>query len=235
MDGRKDQDGQRARFLIRVGDRDVQPIAYADPDPHRSTVHAERGLSTPRVFELSSDDAPAFRAAIASLREGNRYAASVYVYDEAEYRDMRLFTTQDGKAGFALHDDDIVSVFARSDGDNHRPGFSLLATAVSLGGRRLDCFDTVLPSIYGREGFVPVARLPWNDDYAPADWDKATYAKFNHGEPDVVFMAYDPDYLDHTYQPGAGALVTDYDEAGQRIHTFLTERHPPYGWEDDGL
>ncbi len=44
----------------------------------------------------------------------------------------------------------------------------MLCQAIVPGGRRLDCFDTVLPDLYADAGFVPVARLKWNDDYAPA-------------------------------------------------------------------
>lgn len=196
-------------------------------------MHASRGLSTPRVYELDPADADAFRDAIAALRSNNPYAASVYVYPNSEYRRMRLFTTADGKAGFALHGDDIVSLFAHRDSQDHRPGYSLLATAVNQGGRRLDCFDTVLPHIYAREGFVPVARLGWNDDYAPDGWDKHTYASFNHGEPDVVFMAYDPRRRDTAYTPGAGSYVADYDDADRRVQAFLAMRDPH--WEADGL
>jgi hypothetical protein len=40
-----------------------------------------------------------------------------------------------------------------------------------------------------------VARLPWDDAFAPAGWDKAKFADYNGGEPDVVMMEYDPAYV----------------------------------------
>ncbi|QHG85573.1 hypothetical protein D1O33_24465 (plasmid) [Rhodococcus rhodochrous] len=146
------------------------------------------------------------------LTHKNPYAASVYVYDEDEYRQMRLLVTDDGRAGVALKGDEIVSAFAHRDCAHPKAVQSMLSQATALGGRRLDCFDTVLPDLYADAGFVPVARLKWNDDYAPEGWDYDTFRAYNNGRPDVVFMAYDPDCVGGEYVPGAGAYVDDYDD-----------------------
>lgn len=47
----------------------------------------------------------------------------------------------------------------------------MLRHATALGGHRLDCFDTVLPELYADAGFVPVARLKWNDMMAALGHD----------------------------------------------------------------
>ncbi|KXX58786.1 hypothetical protein AZG88_44165 [Rhodococcus sp. LB1] len=156
---------------------------------------------------------------MSALKDNNPYAASVFVYDIGEYRRMRLLITDDGKAGIALKGDEVVSVYAHRDCRHPRAGRALLETAVAQGGRRLDCFDTVLPDLYSRAGFVAVARLCWNDDYAPDGWDYTTFRQFNAGRPDVVFMAYDPQAVDSTYRPGAGMYVDDYD---QGVHAART-------------
>ncbi|MGO2933157.1 hypothetical protein [Microbacterium sp.] len=155
------------------------------------------------------------------LRQGNRFHASVYVYDSDEYRDMRMFTTDDGKAGFALKGDEIVSVFVHSDSEHRGSAQALMAAAVEQGGRRLDCYDTILPSVYARAGFVPVARVRWNDDYAPDGWDYPTYQPFNNGRPDVVFMAYNPAAVDGRYDRSAGAYVDDYDDGSPLVDAYL--------------
>ena len=143
------------------------------------------------------------------LTRKNPYAASVHVYDEDEYRQMRLLVTDDGKAGVAIKDDEVVSVFAHKDRAHSDVAQSMLRQATTLGGRRLDCFDTVLPTLYADAGFVPVARLAWNDDYAPGGWDYQQFDTFNGGRPDAVFMTYDPDHVGGTYTPGAGEYVDD--------------------------
>lgn len=159
-----------------------------------------------------------------NLAERNPYHASVWVYGEDEYRKMRLFTTEDGSAGFALKDgDEIVSVYSHGGPQNRAVGQALLATAVAQGGRRLDCFDTILPRLYARAGFVPVARLAWDDEEAPDGWDYDTYERFNNGRPDVVFMAYDPEAVDSAYNSSGGTRITSYDDGPSAIDAYLTD------------
>ena len=169
-------------------------------------------MSAPTLYELAPADSGVYRAQMLTLTEKNPYAAAVSVYGEDEYRQMRLLITDDGKAGVALKGDEIVSVFAHKDCAHPKSAQSMLAQATALGGRRLDCFDTVLPDLYADAGFVPVARLKWNDDYAPDGWDYNTFRAYNNGRPDVVFMAYNPDHVGGTYTPGAGEYFDDYED-----------------------
>ncbi|KJL49547.1 hypothetical protein RS84_00021 [Microbacterium hydrocarbonoxydans] len=219
MAGRGHSDGDGTRPVLIGGH---QVAARRIPRSSRADELRARGVSSPDVYELSAaEGAGGFREAISALREGNRYASSVYVYDEADYGQMRLYATDDGKAGFALKGDEIVSVFVHGDSKHRGAAPALMAAAVEQGGRRLDCYDTVLPKLYAEAGFVPVARIPWNDDYAPDDWDKATYARFNGGSPDVVLMGYDPAAVDGLYDPIAGERVGDYDAAEPLMQAFL--------------
>jgi hypothetical protein len=142
-------------------------------------------------YEISSDDAQTYADAIQASKDSTKFGAAVYVYPVEEYAKMRLFLTQDGKSGIALKNDDIVSVFS---GKPHRGSAnSSLQLAIQEGGRRLDAFDTVLPTLYHANGFKPVGRMTWNEDYKPDNWDKKTFEEFNGGQPDVVYMSYDPD------------------------------------------
>tara|TARA_B110000503_G_scaffold22880_1_gene35600 strand:+ start:1525 stop:5118 length:3594 start_codon:yes stop_codon:yes gene_type:complete len=176
---------------------------------------AARGKKTPDVYELDPEkDAPAFIAAMEKLKENNVHSASVYIYGEEEYRQMRLFATADGTAGFALKGgNEIVSVYVHSDSEHKGASRSLIARAVSLGGDRLDAFDTALPHIYAQEGFAPVSRVKWDDEYAPDGWDHELYKEFNGGRPDVVVMAYDPSRIGEDYNPEEGQYFDGYDEA----------------------
>ncbi len=145
------------------------------------------------------------------LAHKNPHASSVHVYDEAERRQTRLLVSDDGKAGVAIKDDEIVSAFGHKDCAHPKAVQSMLRQATRLGGYRLDCFDTVPPTLYADAGFVPVARLVWNDDYAPDGWDYQQLGRFNGGRPDVVFMAYDSDRVGGIYTSGTGVYVDDYD------------------------
>jgi len=220
MERRGNQAGGVPRILIHH--RELLPTATHSLPEGRAQYLRAQGYSTPDLYELSPGDADLYHTQMSALKDNNPYAASVYVYDIDEYRQMRLLITDDGKAGVALKGDEVVSVYAHRDCRHPRAGRALLETAVAQGGRRLDCFDTVLPDLYSRAGFVAVARLRWNDDYAPDGWDYTTFRQFNAGRPDVVFMAYNPRAVDSTYRPGTGVYVDDYD---QGVHAARTHSH----------
>ncbi|WP_260684583.1 hypothetical protein [Rhodococcus sp. KBS0724] len=216
--GSGDRGSPSPRLLI--GDRQIQPVTdHTLPADERESF-AARGLSAPTLYELNPADAGVYREQMLELTRKNSHAASVHVYGETEYRQMRLLVTDDGKAGVALKDDEIVSAFAHKDSAHPRSVQSMLRQATALGGHRLDCFDTVLPKLYSDAGFVPVARLAWNDDYAPDGWDYQQFSRFNGGRPDVVFMAYDPDRVGGMYTPGAGQYVDDYDVGIARAQAY---------------
>jgi hypothetical protein len=176
------------------------------------------GFATPTMFEVDAATfAPDFQAAIQASKDSGKYGAAVYVYPEQTtatetgYADMRLFMTQDGKAGFAIKGGrDIVSVF--SSGDHKGSVHGMLELAIQEGGRTLDAFDTVLPELYSVHGFKITGRLKWNDKYAPDGWSKDTFKKFTGGEPDVVYMALDVDYMGGP-SPADGIVYDDPDAA----------------------
>ncbi|MGG7104819.1 hypothetical protein [Rhodococcus sp. 24CO] len=211
--------GEVPRLLI--DDRHITPVAVHRLQDERAQHLRSLGESTPELYELHPRDAETYRRQMETLREGNRFAASVYVYSADEYAGMRLLVTDDGRSGIALKDDEIVSLYAHRDSNHPGAANSMLETAVAAGGRRLDCFDTVLPAIYAKSGFVPVARLKWNDDYAPDGWDYNTYAAFNGGRPDVVFMAHDPASAGSRYQRGSGRYVNSYDDGIDAVRARL--------------
>lgn len=196
-----------------------------------------QAIHAPVIDELNSTPAGAkkFHAALKAAKDANPSGASVTLYDAKDYKGMRLFLSQDGKSGFALNGDDIVSVFRHPDSQSGVAP-SLLQLAVDEGGVRLDCFDTELPHIYGKSGFKAVARLGWVDEFAPADWNAKLYEGYNGGKPDVVFMTYDP--LAKPYKLGDGALVQSYDEGVAAQKAALEGKaagpEPPTGGSSGG-
>lgn len=150
--------------------------------------------------------------------QGNPYAAAVEVKTLDEYQSggYRLFLSDDKTVGFALASNgDIVSVFkGKPTAGNRLSVYATLALAIEQGGTRLDCFDTKLPHLYSKMGFVARSRTPFVDQFAPANWDYNLFRKFNNGRPDVVFMAYDAN-ADTLYEQGQGELFDDYGEALQ--------------------
>ncbi|SCC70364.1 MULTISPECIES: hypothetical protein [Rhodococcus] len=218
LSGLGDRGSRSSRLLI--GARQIHPVTDHTLSADERESFAARGLSAPTLYELAPTDAGVYREQMLELTRKNPHAASVHVYDDDEYRQMRLLVTDDGKAGVAIKYDEIVSAFGHKDCAHPKAVQSMIRQAAALGGHRLDCFDTVLPTLYADAGFVPVARLAWNDDYAPEGWDYQQFSRFNGGRPDVVFMAYDPDQVGDIYTPGTGEYVDDYDAGIVRAQAY---------------
>jgi hypothetical protein len=190
-------DGKASRSYSRGsrGDDRVSRGIAATYKPKKafSNLLANSEVPSPTLVELVPEKAPDFHKAITQSKNKGRFGASVYVYSPEEYANMRLFQTEDGTAGLALKQDedgvDIVSGYSSGGGNI----YSLLQLAVEEGGTKLDAFDTVLPEIYSRAGFVEVDRVQWNEEFKPDGWDKEVFKRFNGGEPDIVFMRYQPE------------------------------------------
>lgn len=206
--------GRGARSHGVLNGESVEFTPYPPTQTMRDACTA-RGIDSPTYIELHGENAAkVFRDAMERAKQANTSGASVYMYSEDEYKAMRLFLTDGGTGGIAVKaDGDIVSVF-NTPGTTKGMVFSALQLAVGNGGRKLDCFDTVLPKLYANAGFTAQSRLKWDDTQAPPDWNKSYYKAFNNGEPDVVFMTYDPKRPANTpYTSNEGKLVDSYDDA----------------------
>ena len=129
-----------------------------------------------------------FYEAIGQAKEIHQYGAFVTQHTIDEYRDMRMFITEDGAAGIAItQDNNIVSIF--NGGKKHGVLKTLLPVAIENGGRKLDNYSSPkLSSMYEMHGFNPVSKVKFNSKFAPADWN---YER--DGEPDVVFWIHNGD------------------------------------------
>jgi hypothetical protein len=191
--GKSRRDGEGVRLLVRKTKLGVTTVAEWTPGRAIANAFRNNGMQAPTFYELAPGDArnaERFAQAISASKAQARFGAAVYVYPPEDYAGMRLFMSDDGKSGVAVKPDgDIVSVFGGGG-----TGRAIMELAVAAGGRKLDAFDTILPEFYAAHGFRAVSRLKWDDSQAPAGWYKATFGEFNNGEPDVVFMVYDPEY-----------------------------------------
>lgn len=171
--------------------------------------YATAGINVTELLELDPSDpqsAATFHRAISAFKERKKdHGASVYVYDEADYRGMRLILSESGKSGIAIKPDgDMVSVFS-SEGNAR----VMVEVAVAAGATKADAFDIGLADLYAGHGFRVVSRSAWNEDYKPEGWSKDYFREFNGGEPDVVFMALDPDYHAFYAKTDGGKAVSN--------------------------
>ena len=193
--------GAPSRYVVGKSDRVVRDVTTVKKISIPDSEAAEIKKVLPNaIFDDSFSEinsAEQFRKAISKSLKGNKHSSSVFVYPIEEYKNSRLFLTNDGKAGVAItKDGDIISVFSYGEGKNRVA--QLLVNAVKDGGVSLDHYDTRLTNIYSQFGFVPVARVKFDRAEAPKTWDYDLYKDYNNGEPDVIAMAYnggDPNTL----------------------------------------
>lgn len=157
-----------------------------------------------------------FHNAIKQTAADHKMGAAVQVKDLDFYKDKEtaLFLSADKKAGVAVtKDGDLVSVFKHpSSKDDIRP---VLRDAARV-STTLDAFDIngFLPNLYSEFGFKPVARVAWDDTYAPPNWPYDLV-----GTPDVVLMVKDPKGVlnqslgDFNQVKESIPLFTDYKQA----------------------
>jgi len=127
-----------------------------------------------------------------------------------------IFMTEDGLAGAYVKKDGYMGGLFKSPKATYKNVSKLLQQArIKVGGRFMDAYATELENIYVKNGFRPVARLKFNEEYAPEGWDAPGSALAS--KPDVVFFAYDPE---GKYKIGDGEYVTDYDAAYDMAKNF---------------
>lgn len=132
-----------------------------------------------------------FARALNAAIEANPNGEMVDPHDPKDLAKMKRFMSENGGYGVAVESDgNITAVFNNYSVSLERGVvLKLLLTALDNGGTKLDCYATYAPhdltSKYARLGFVPVAWMRFNPEYAKEGW--------HHGEPDVVFFVHNGD------------------------------------------
>ena len=192
-----------------------------------------RGVIPVEVNETTTDNA-AFSSALADAHNAdarNGWAVTTKSAEELNEAGTRTFMNKEGNAGFAVAPDgDIEAVFAnKAKGAPKGVTKTTIPTAIANGGTKLDCYGPELVRLYEQYGFVPVARVTFNPEYANEGWTP------DKGTPDIYFMMHNGDSADTvvqkngTYQSSTkeqlDALpVMEYDEAYKYRDDLLAQR-----------
>lgn len=214
---------------IGRGNSAISSGVLVTPDT-RQTMN-DRGMVDFGLRESTGDNA-SFSRALDAAKASNPHGAFVdsQPAENLNAEGTRTFMSQDGMAGAAVkRDGDIVGVFKNST--DSRPGAvnDLIITALSNGGNKLDCYGMGLGKKYTQLGFVPVARMDFNPEYA-TDW------KPEFGTPDVIFWMHNGDSPQTvaskygSYQTYSNDYIkslptfTDYEAAGQYRDMLLAQQ-----------
>ena len=216
-------EGSASKPYGRDSSSDDGRVGSLVPNADTQARYERAGLRMPTIEIKGSDHAAEYYDAMNTAMSAHKYGAQVEIKSVNDLEGMKLHRTSDG-GGFAIKPDgDVVAVFNPSEAP--RGGiYAVMQAAVEAGGLKLDAFDTMLPDIYETVGFKPVARVPWNDEFAPPGWSKETFAEFNNGEPDVVLFVYDPDYFGGANMDDV-PVFNDYDAAVQIQNTEVSRLH----------
>ncbi len=193
------RDGRMVAGPVSFRGQEVQPVAQYGNDQRPIYEVSDPNLFTQMIQSAKKDLGPLGPQVTDYTEMGDSYVGK------------RLFLFDDGFSGFALSGNDIISVFSVPNRAPKGAVAEFMPVAIAQGGRRLDAFNTFLPKVYSRTGFRAVAKLPFSREYAPEGWNYDFYNQqfpATRGEPDVVFMVFDPE------NPSAETTVSidDYDK-----------------------
>lgn len=109
-------------------------------------------------------------------------------YDKIEKEGGKFIKSADGTAvGVLKPNGEIVSIVKSADSKQKNVAPAMIEKMKQLGGLFMDNFDIYLTKQYEKAGYKVVARLPFNEEFAPEGWDAEGSPLKN--KPDVVFMA----------------------------------------------
>lgn len=155
---------------------------FLSPTENINNAVARTG-ATPLELRDTTSEPQLFSSALEEARQNNLHGLMVSgkSVEELTQPGTVTFMSRDGLAGaLVTADGDIEAVFKNPQSGAKGAGSSLLLNAVNNGGTKLDCYGDRLVNLYAKHGFEPVARVPWNPEYAPAGW--------TYGPQDVFVM-----------------------------------------------
>ena len=142
----------------------------------------------PHFVEYSPKEAGIFKGFIQRAKRDNPMGAAVDVHKVSDYKNMRMFSTPDGLAGYAVNKaGELNSVFKHPKAPYGDVARHAAEHAALIGGAtHLSAFDAKLPEMYAKGGFRPLSHVQWNEEYKPSRWKLR-----KQGRPDVVFSGAD--------------------------------------------
>lgn len=158
-----------------------------------SNISGEGQVAKPSDFSVSTI-AKGFSALMDKAKKSlGINGISVDVYDQTDYDKIeseggKFIKSADGTAvGVLKANGEIVSIVKSADSKQKNVAPAMIEKMKQLGGLFMDNFDIYLTKQYEKAGYKVVARLPFNEEFAPEGWDAEGSPLKN--KPDVVFMA----------------------------------------------
>ena len=105
---------------------------------------------------------------------------TLYKSDEYVNKGTKLYLSDDKQCGFGIDSDgQLISVFSLK----RSRGKSIVHESITRGAKHISCLGDKLKKLYGDAGFKVTKQSPWEEKYAPPNWNKERF-----GEPNCYEM-----------------------------------------------
>lgn len=180
------------------------------------------------VSIFQTTDAQKFHNAISdAVKNRANDGSQVEVKSTADYQKIldeggKLFVSADGMfGGFVDKDGYMGSLFKNPAANTQGVAKTMQDIRVKEGGRFFDAYGTHIEQTYIKNGFVPVARVPFDESQAPAGWESTTLKT----RPDVVFFAHNPTAV-AAASVGDGKRFDNWQAASDYTQQYLKTNKP---------
>ena len=142
----------------------------------------------PRFRKLDNNEFVTFWESLRDARAINEHGTFVLFRDVNLYRTTQNFLIGHGIAGFAICEDEMISVHKnnkKADETNVRHILpKMVRCAFKYGAKYLDCYGDFLANYYSQCGFIAVAKVPFDNlEDNPSNWNIE-----KHGKPYCYVM-----------------------------------------------
>lgn len=187
-------DGREVRTAAETGrnvGRGYQVPDRVDLSQTLNKAFEESGVVATELYDYSGDSA-AYSSALDAARnadEKNGWCVTPQSPEELKGKKLRMDASN--SIGYVLSDGDIEGVFKNQKTNSTRRALNgVIPQAIAEGGTKLDCYGEGLVRNYERFGFIPVARVEFNPEYANPGWDESK------GRPFIYMMMHNGDSAD---------------------------------------
>lgn len=153
-------------------------------------AQAKKGTPTYSIYDTTSEPVK-YEQALKAGRESdavNGWCVTPKSAQEIADGNFRTIMNENGTVGAGIAPDgDIVAVFKNKNGGPKKALHTLMPAVIEQGGDRLDCYGNGLVGVYAQYGFIPVARVEFNPEYANEGWTP------DKGTPYIYFMMHNGD------------------------------------------
>ena len=154
------------------------------------SAQASRGTPTYPIYDTTAKP-DSYAAALEAGRASdvkNGWCVTPKTAQDLQSENVRTVMNADGTVGAGIAPNgDIVAVFKNKNGGPAKALHTLMPAVIEQGGDRLDCYGEGLVRVYAQYGFVPVAKVEFNPEYANDGWTP------DKGTPYIYFMAHNGD------------------------------------------